>query len=232
MKKLFITLMLLTAASAHANQEADEQLYAAIQNRSLADIKAALNAGADIDLNLNAYGEYPDPDCHPCDCDYETPIARAVRNNDMELCGLLLEKGADYSFGLNSGLMLACWSDRHAILQLMLETQSLEQNQLDTALFRCLDGLKDQAYCDLCLEKTVSLLLEHNANPFENFIRLSSDCDDCEYSNNEETAYELAKQLGLTNLINLFSRCHDHGGKTHPAHACGDCVPSCDKDSD
>ena len=203
MKKLLLTLTLLMVASAQATTEADEQLFTAVERSSLAVTKAALKAGADVNTVR----------------DDETPLSLAVSNGSLELVELLLEQGADCSFPEGSdkcGLITAINWEMHDLLDIMLEKSTIDLETLDRALFVAVDLIKYGVECEDCSELTITRLLQHGASPYVDF----------EYNGiagtTKASAYDVAKQDGLTHLVQLFND-----------HTCPECIEcECDDQCD
>jgi len=204
MKKLLLTLTILTIASTQA-ADVNEQLFNAVEASSVAQAKAALNAGAYIDTIKDNY----------------TPLTAAVFNFNLEMVEFLIEQGANCcisgEYNDVCALVFAAEFEWHDMLKLMLEkSDSIDLEKLDRALFITVNTHSEHE-CDLCLEKIVTLLLEHGASPYyyfnDTFIT-------------ERTAYELAKSAGLTNITKLFTRCAEHGGIR--CSYCTSCTDDCD----
>ena len=193
MKKLLLPLI-LAIASAHANEEATEQLFAAVEHGSIADAQAALKAGADI----NAISAL------------HSPLSNAIMFSKTELAQFLLKQGADYTnntdyLSFNMPFLVATLREDSTILILMLEgSKPIPKNTLDSALKEAMvyhimnthQGLYINS--DLWLEKKVVLLLKHSASPFTYFEEGASGF--------EGSAYDLTIKYGFPNLTKLFEQ--------------------------
>ncbi len=88
MKKLLLTLTLLTAASAQALTDVDRKLFDAINEQSWPELYAALRKGADINTINPSTGE--------------SPLLSALHHDDVPMIRFLIEIGADCSNSFDS----------------------------------------------------------------------------------------------------------------------------------
>jgi ankyrin repeat protein len=94
----------------------DENIFKAINENDLNEVKNAINQGANINAQLEKYEDYGNPGW--------TPLMAATASNTLEIVNYLLDKGADISLRNSNGstvLDLACRRGRLKVVTLLLE---------------------------------------------------------------------------------------------------------------
>ena len=218
MKKLLLTLTLLTVASAQALTDVEKKLYLGIKEQSLPQIKAAINEGANVNTMNNL----------------ECPLLGAVYLGNAPMLKLLIELGADCNVyndlldechGVNPLIAYATATFNYKILSTLLERISpISQHTLDKSLrgivsasveftsilkdikqypcpccndfmqriAKCTHG-KLVPECKPCMKKLIELLISHGASAkVKNKKGIS--------------AYSIAKKSGRNDLITVLSK--------------------------
>ncbi len=226
MKKLLLTLTLLTVASTYALTPNDKKLFEAIINeRDINKTRTALEQGA----NINAL------------TDDTTPLLGAIYINNPAMVRFLIENGADCNrldpfleedhMGVNLHILFAVEVLNQEILELLLKnTNPINQYTLDYVLCGavefatnpgCLDDMdcdyctkiqrrrmttcthgKKALKCKPCMRAFIKLLLEHGASPY---TKTAYDPEDIKYGD-YTIAYQLAKKSKDKALIKLLEK--------------------------
>ena len=232
MKKLLITLTLLTAASALALSPRDKKLFEAIYyEQDIEKARAALEQGA----NINAISD-----------SFTTPLLGGIHFNSLSLVRFLIDNGANSNrldpylveeYGnVNPHFMFVAEVLNQEILELLLEkTNPVNQYTLDYALCIAVSYATSSSYfdqdcdcknvrgrmtkcthgkpvpkCKPCMKAFITVLLEHGASPFA--ITTIYDYSPEEIAqglvdpDDCTIAYELAKQSKDKALIKLLDK--------------------------